>query len=81
MTQAVFAPTLPRIAVLTFLVLAVGGIAQAEWAFVPETYETRPRALPPAFAGVRVTPFLVPVGGVAGDGFVRGAQIGLAGVF
>lgn len=49
-----------------FVALAVGGIAQAHIAFVPESYETRTRPLP---KGLAVLPIAAPVEGGAVLGF------------
>ena len=59
------------ISVGAFFVLAAGGIVQAHLAFVPETYDTRKRTLPPQF--LRIEPIIAPTAG--------GATFGLSGAF
>ncbi len=55
----------------SFFALAIGGIVQANLAFVGESYESRARVLPKSF--LRIEPMLVPTAG--------GATFGITGVF
>ncbi|MEO7092722.1 MAG: hypothetical protein ABI175_05695, partial [Polyangiales bacterium] len=59
------------ISVGAFFLIAAGGIAQAHLAFVPESYDTRKRTLPPQF--LRLEPIVAPTAG--------GATFGISGAF